>query len=411
MPPSHRTPRSWRDSAVTVAGVAGVLVIGVLTVVAAREYGGGGSAPAERTATISTPAKQATVSPLSIVEGRPDPKLVVQPPPNANNPLAKRKWGVYEGSLEQSWPPYARASGSKKRLLGKIALTPKSKWFGSWDSVHSIGSSVRRYIAGSQHGDPNALVQFALFAVKPWEHKACSHVPSGSEQSTYRAWIRQVAAAIGNAPHVAIILQPDGPFTACAPHGSRISSSLISYASRTLSALDHTSVYIDAGAADWPADGGQGGAAAAVRFLIPDGVKYARGIALNSTHYSAVTSEVDRAVQIIKLLKRNGIPGKRAVINTSNSGHPFVFGSYRGKDPDNAAVCQSLSQHGTCVALGIPPTSDVGNPKWGLPDRTNQRALTYVDGYMWFGRPWLYRQSSPFQTSRALTLARVWKWG
>lgn len=387
MPPSHPTPRSWRDSAVTVAGVVGLLVIGVLTVVAAREYGGG-ITPTLNTAAIS-----------------------MQAPPDADNPLANRHWGVYEGAMEQSWPPYDSASGKKKKLLGKIALTPKSKWFGSWDSVGTIGSSVRRYIEGSQNGDPNALVQFALFGVKPWEHEACTRVPSKSEQSTYRTWIRKIAGAIGDKPHVAIILQPDGPFAACAPHGSKISSRLISYASRTLSALDHTSVYIDAGAADWPAKGSQGGAAAAVRFLIADGVKYARGIALDSTHYSAVTDEVNRAVQIVKLLKRSGIPGRRAVINTTNNGHPFTFGSYRGKDPDNATVCKSLSQRGTCVALGIPPTSDVGNPKWGLSDRTNRRARKYVDGYLWFGRPWLKRQSSPFVTSRALTLARVWKWG
>src|SRR5688572_1100967 len=46
------------------------------------------------------------------------------------NPLANRPWGVYKGNGDQAWLPYTRATGKKKKLLGKIALAPKSKWYG-----------------------------------------------------------------------------------------------------------------------------------------------------------------------------------------------------------------------------------------------------------------------------------------
>lgn len=420
---SHKRPRR-RAVVVAAAGALSALVVGTLAVVAINRDGSDPS-PTARMADVPSasarPSSSAAGRKRHAAAGQADlsaravrklkARIKRQHKPNPDNPLANRPWGVYKGRMEQSWGPYASASGETKTLLGKIALTPKSKWFGGWIPASQIGAKVRAYIDISQAGNPNALVQMALFRVHPWERNACHRLPTAAEQADYKAWINAVAGAVGDQTHMAIILQPDGPFALCAPHGSTLPSQLISYAAQTLSALDHTSVYIDAGAADWPADPGQGGAAAAVRFLVPDGIRYARGIALNSTHYSAVTDEVDRAAQIIRLLDEQGIHGKKAVINTANSGHPFVFGSYTGPDPDDAYVCRSLSQAGTCVALGLPPTTDVANPKWGLSAETNKLAAQYVDAYMWFGRPWLHRQADPFVMSRALTLARVWKWG
>ena len=39
--------------------------------------------------------------------------------------------------------------------------------------------------------------------------------------------------------------------------------------------------------------------------------------------------------------------------------------------------------------------------------RPNALAAQYVDAYLWFGRPWLYKQAAPFVLDRALTLART----
>ena len=62
------------------------------------------------------------------------------------------------------------------------------------------------------------------------------------------------------------------------------------------------------------------------------------------------------------------------------------------------------------MALGIPPTYDFADPRWGLPQETVDLANRYADAFLWIGRPWLYDQNEPFVVSRALTLARVSRW-
>ena len=288
----------------------------------------------------------------------------------ADNPLAGRPWGVYEGDGEMAWAPYARASGETRTLLGKIALAPKAKWFGGWISNAEIGEKVRGYIDASlqQAGSSDALVQMSVFRMHPWEDEACHRLPTAAEGASYRDWIDRFADAVGDT-HAAIILQPDGPFALCAPHGSHVPSDLIAYASRVLSALPHTSVYIDVGAADWPIES-QGGVGAATRIAIQGGVQYARGIALNTTHYSSTVDEVQRGADVVRALADQGIADKHFVVNTSSNGKGFVFGDYRAPDPDNARVCDSQQDPGPCVALGIPPTYDFADPRWGLPQET-----------------------------------------
>jgi hypothetical protein len=37
-------------------------------------------------------------------------------------------------------------------------------------------------------------------------------------------------------------------------------------------------------------------------------------------------------------------------------------------------------------------------------------AARSVDGFVWFGRPWLYNQADPFVARRALDMARTTPW-
>src|SRR5689334_867365 len=62
------------------------------------------------------------------------------------NPLANRTWGVYTGAGEQSWTPYLKAHGRAKKLLAKIALAPKAKWYGQWIPAGQITAKVRDHI-------------------------------------------------------------------------------------------------------------------------------------------------------------------------------------------------------------------------------------------------------------------------
>ena len=326
------------------------------------------------------------------------------------DPLAGHPWGTYEGPQEMAWAPYANATGTRKRLLGYIALAPKAKWFGAWIPNDQIAARVQDYVANAQHGDPDTLVQMTIFRMVPWEHEACSRLPTKAERTSYRTWIDRFAHAVGDA-RTAIVLQPDGPFALCAPGGSTVPSSLVAYAAKVLSAQPNTSVYVEAGAADWPAPG-QGGVDAAVRILVRGGIRYAHGFALNSTHFDSTTDEVARAAAIAQQLAGLGYPDRRAVINTSSNGHPYQYGRYTGKDPDNPNVCDSTTTASsvTCATLGIPPTTHVAADRWGLPAATDRLARRYVDAYLWIGRPWLYRQNQPFVTARALQLVRSSPW-
>ena len=327
--------------------------------------------------------------------------------PIAENPLAGHAWGVYLGPMDQTWAPYARSTGTEREELAKIALAPKAKWFGAWIPTAQIGAKVRDYVANAQAGNPDALVQMTVFRMVPWEGDACRRLPTKAEKRDYKRWTDAFADAIGTA-RVALILQPDGPFALCAPRGSLAPSRLIGYSARVFGALPNTSVYIEAGSADWPAPGSQGGVESAVDILMPAGIQYVRGFALNGTHYSDTNLEVARGAAIVAALEARGVPGKRFVVNTSSNGNPFEFGRYTGRDPENAFVCASAADDRTCVTLGIPPTTDVANPAWGLTPETNALAAQYADAYLWFGRPWLYKQADPFVLKRALALVRSW---
>ncbi|WP_156384350.1 glycoside hydrolase family 6 protein [Marmoricola sp. Leaf446] len=322
----------------------------------------------------------------------------------ATNPLAGRRWGVYKGNGDQSWAPYVKATGTEKALLGKIALRPKAKWFGAWIPSSDIGRTVDAYIANATGGDPEVLVQMTVFRMTPWEHEACRRLPTAAEQASYKQWVDRFAAAVGDA-HVALVLQPDGPFAQCVPGRSLVPSRLIAYSARKFSALPNTAVYIDGGASDWPEDD----PAAAVDFLVPAGIAHTRGFALNSTHYTSVGSDIAYGAAMVEELARRGIPGKHFVVDTAKNGKPFTWKQRRSSNFDNSPVCRSRTDT-RCVTLGIPPTVDVTNARWGLSATNRASAGRLVDGFLWFGRPWLYMQADPFVKSRALQLVRTSPW-
>jgi hypothetical protein len=329
---------------------------------------------------------------------------------NPTNPLAGRSWGVYKGPGDQAWAPYESSTGAERQLLAKIALRPKAKWFGQWISEADIATKVRGYIEKSTLEDPGALVQLTDFRLKPWEHNACKQLPTEDEQAGYKGWTDQfaqgIAAGLRERPgaEVAVILQPDGPFALCAPNGSTLPSHLIGYAAKEL-ADTGAMVYIDAGASDWLRDD----PARAYRILRYAGIEYARGFAFNSTHYVSTGRDIRFGAKVVAELASHGIADKHFVVNTSSNGKPFAGYTYTGPNFDNARVCASPSDS-RCVTLGIPPTADVANPKWGMSATTRALASKYVDGFLWFGRPWLYMQADPFDMKRALALARTTPW-
>jgi hypothetical protein len=314
------------------------------------------------------------------------------------DPVAGLAWGNYSGSQDEVFPAYRRARGSRRGLLGRIALQPRARWFGFWYTDGQIKKTLREYIANATHGDPNVMAQMAIFRLDPWESAACHRLSTRAQQASYQRWIRNAAAGIGSS-RVALILQPDLPFAHCAPHHSKLPLRLVAYAARRFNALAHTTVYIDVGAADWPT------LSEAVSLLRGAGVASARGFALDATHYDSTARQIRFGRSIAQRLATAGIPGRHFVINTAENGHPFKYHQYHGKDYANAPVCHGLEAK-PCVALGIPPTWQVAEARWKLSSGIRSLAARYVDAYLWFGRPWLYDQADPFLLKRALALAR-----
>jgi cellulase/cellobiase CelA1 len=321
------------------------------------------------------------------------------------NPLAGLRWGSYNGGNDELYNTMRRTSGVTRTLVSKLAHEPRARWFGGWYPTSSITNTVRKYIAATTHGRSDVLVQLAVFKLSPWEMHACHALPTVAQQTDYRRWIDGFAAGIGRT-HMALILQPDLPFWFCVPHHSRIPLNLVNYAARRFSQLPNTAVYIDAGASDWSPT------YRAVTLLRGAGIRYAHGFALNATHYDGVGNNIYHGAAIVRALNRVGILHKHFVISTAANGQPFTHYMYYKRHSSgftNANVCHSPTEH-RCVALGIPPTADVTNPRWRMSDGARALARKFVDGFMWIGRPWLDNMAQPFDLARTLSLARNWRY-
>lgn len=321
---------------------------------------------------------------------------------NPDNPLAGGTWGVYTGSADGVYPAYQSVAGARKSLLGRIALRPRVRWFGAWMSPTDAATRLREYIRTTQAGDPDVLVQLAVFRLWPRGEGAKNEPLTTADQDAYRQWVDAAAQAIGSA-RVAIVLEPD---LAVSLGGwqPQVRQQLTAYAAHVFGQLPRTAVYLDASDADWLSVAG------AADLLLHSGIGDVRGFALGATHYSSTAANIDYGSRLVAALAQAGVPGRHFVIDTADNGRPFTWLQYRAAHPhgdfDNPQVCRTRRQK-RCDTLGIPPTWDVGATQWRLPDAVRPVAQELVDGYLWFGRPWLYRQSSPFLRSRALQVART----
>jgi len=332
-------------------------------------------------------------------------------PQNPDNPLAGRVWGVYTGDREDTWETYEAASGEERDLLGRIALRPKATWLGDWSaSPEEIGAEMEEYIADMSGGDPDTLVQMSIFRMVPWEHDACGSGPSGADSEAYRAWVSNAAEAIGS-QHTAIILQPDLPFWWCSDREAV--SELMRFSVETFASLPHTSVYLDAGAADWSStpQTGEPRPEQAAEMLLANGIEDARGFALNATHYVGLSESVAYGARLAEILAEQGVDA-HFVVDTAQNGNGMLWPEVdaEGGVADNARICQSTSDRAGCATLGVPPTSRVGDPRWELPAEQRREAMTYADGFLWFSRSWMYMQAEWQGPERALDMARSTSW-
>lgn len=340
-------------------------------------------------------------------------------PENPGNPLAAAvPW--HHSTITTAANPelrnyLAETDPAKKSALAKIALTPRARWFANCRScnVATVRQEVSRYVADSQRGDPNALVQLAIFGLWPKGEVVRGKRPKMSwSMAKYQRWISEIAAGIGDA-RVAIILEPDLAISANHSNNGRAMrdpsprkrTAMAAWSARYLSrSLPRAAIYLDAGSADWLY------VDEAVRLLLASGIQHVRGFALGATHYDSVADNVRYADRLRAALASRGVPGKYAVIDTADNGSPFTWQQWDARwgarfratgnlrfQFDNTPTCRTPAEQ-VCQTLGHRPTWDpVGAEagKLGLgEDNPSLRstAASVVDGYLWFGRGWRWMQ-------------------
>jgi hypothetical protein len=321
------------------------------------------------------------------------------------NPLAGGPWGVDAfDPLGQDW---ATQTGTNRSLLGKIERQSRVRWFGGGTASSAIGAKIATYIANEQAGNPHVLVPLALFNIFPGG-ESNRHVPMTAAQITeYSAWMKAAVAAIGSTRAV-VVLQPDlaelappNHKTALGVPDAAVREGLVKTSAQALSKLPNATVYLDAGDADWlPIDN-------ATTLLVNSGVQYARGFALGATHYSLMSSNVTYAKALEASLAAAGpaYANKKAILDTADNGRGFTWPYWHthqarlGTDFDNPHICATRTTT-LCDTLGHAPTWNVGSSR-----------APYVDGFLWFGRPWLVDQAAPYSRSRSLKAASSTPYG
>ena len=311
-------------------------------------------------------------------------------PRAGSNPIAHIPWGVPRN--DDLWNAYQSSSGVNQALLGRLAFKPRTMWLGYWLPTSQVRAYTAATVAATQNGNPNALTQFATFKLWPWEKQAAhGHWNVRANE----AWYREMAAGIGNA-RAMVIVQADLPFahTTASTAPERIDT----YAARVLSAKPHTTVYIDGGTLGWY------NAEQDASLLIRNGIRYARGFALNDTDYDTTASDDKFGARVIADLAKHGVKGKHFILDTDENGQSYGPSELRpGTRINLAPICHGRMQT-VCQRTGIPPTTNVSSSRWHLGAAASKAARRYCDGYVWSGRPWDI-DAGPFVRQYALWLA------
>ena len=314
------------------------------------------------------------------------------------NPIAHVAWAAPRN--DGPWTAYESATGANRTLLGKLAAQPRAVWLGWSIPPSQVRAQAAQTVALAQNGNRNVLTEFATDELYPW----AAMQPNGFDQPTLNAaynvradetWYRNMAAGIGSA-RALVVVQIDLPFARRMK--STAPEQVNTYASRVLSANPHTTVYIDSGTYTWLSP------AQAATLLIRNGIRYARGFSLNDTGYESTTQEDVYGAQIVAALAKQGVKGKHFIVDTVENGQPYMPRNVgRGKGLNDTPRCHAGVKT-PCQRLGIPPTTNVASPQWGLSAAASKDARLYCDGYVWSGQPWDI-DGGPFLKKYALWLA------
>ena len=361
-PPNANHPTSQEAARGHGAALLGLVALGIGTGANAdpRSAATGTARPAQREL---RPADLPTDR-AAVYEGTPD------------NPLV-RPWGVYQGLAEMAWLPYLGATREPEGPARQDHPAPQGDLVRPLAAATTTSATASRSTSSSPPAaTPSVLVQVSIFRMGRGSDEACKRLPTrgragvvqdaGSTASP-RAWAtptwRSSCSRTARSP--------------CArPAGSKLPLHLIRYGVRTLSALPNTSVYIDAGAADWQRDDPK----KALRMLVPMGVRCARGFALNSTHYDSTERQIRHSRRRSpRRWPSAACPASTASSTPSSNGRPFKGYKYKGSNFDQrAGLCTSVAdqavrdpRHPADRRRGRPEVGDELDTTAGSPSGTS----------------------------------------
>ncbi|MFF7993702.1 glycoside hydrolase family 6 protein [Kitasatospora xanthocidica] len=230
--------------------------------------------------------------------------------------------------------------------LLRIAAQPSSQWLGE-QGAKQIAEQVSRRAAEAG--------RTAVFVAYDIPHRDCGQYSAGgaSDAAAYRAWITDVAQALGDRK-AWVVLEPDAvahTLDTCGIKGDLAAEryGLLAFAVQELKKRPNVRVYLDAGNPGWSQDPEE--LAAALRKA---GIAAADGFAVNVANFY----DTDRNAAYGARLSA-ALGGKRFVIDTSRSGNGALGGDSWCNPPGRA--------------LGERPTAETGRPG--------------VDAYLWIKNP------------------------
>lgn len=296
------------------------------------------TAPTRQVSTVSTKGKNGVSIPPGIattniakatqdsinMKPKNTPKLIPPKPSWVSKPLYTDPTNTAAQYVADN--PSAAGVG----YIARMAQIPVAQWFGDWNT--DVKSDADRYVsAAAATGSIPVLVAYNI----PLRDCGGYSVGGADTVAVYTAWVRQLAAGIGNRPAV-VILEPDalGALDCLPVSAQQDRNRSIAQAVPILKANPQTFVYIDAGTPVW-----QSATTMASRLRTAN-VAAADGFSLNVSYFASTAQNRAYGDQLSSL-----IGYKHYVIDTSRNG-------------GNHAVT-GMQCNPSFAALGETPTTNI----------------------------------------------------
>lgn len=186
--------------------------------------------------------------------------------------------------------------------------------------------NVRKFLGRVRADEPGTVPTASVYRIK---HEKCGNQADGrGEQSAYRHWMDAFARGVGRTPMVLFYEFDSLVSVRClSHHGLDARIAELRDGIKKLSALPHTVVYIDAGAADALS------VRTVARLLNRVGIRSIQGFFVNSTHFDWTSSEVAYGQKVLRL-----VHGKHFVVSTAVNGQGPLRPRNRVRD-GNEVLC------------------------------------------------------------------------